>query len=445
MKLHLKIIEADNIPKMDMIGKADPYVSVHLSESKDSDKTKIIYKTYTPKWNKEMHLRVASISENVKFELKDYDKGKKDDLIGTIERKIRDFPPGIVSDEWINVNKAKGLKKVARVHIISHLTLDGMTPFTQMPFQFLKVCVKVISARDIAKMDLVGKTDPYVVLWIQSHPSSRRQTKVIKNNMLPKWNEDFLLELTNQTSDILTLKMWDKDVVNDDEMATLDIPLGQFQLFDIVEKEYDMKPCKGVKKGGKITLKIQVIPINEEKWKVGAALPISPNDQQFQSMMIQQMQGIQQSGMMMMTSGMMQSGMMPQQMMQSGMMPQGMMQSQQMQPGMQPVMKRATVSQIIPEIQPGYPQPAERQIHSVMYPQGLIMQPGMYPQQGMMMQPGTYPQQQMVQPGMYPQQGMMMQPGMYPQQGMMMQQGMYPQQGMMMQPAMYQQQMPPTG
>ena len=417
---------------MDVIGKADPYVSVHLSESKDKDKTKYIEKTYKPKWNKEMHLRVASISENVKFELKDKDKMSKDDLIGTIERKIKQFPPGIVTDEWINVNRAHGVKKVARVHIVSHLALDGMTPFVQMPFQFLKVCVNVISARDISKMDLVGKTDPYVVLWIQSNPSSRRQTKYLKNNMEPRWNEQFTLELLNQTSDILSFKMWDKDVVDDDEMATLDIPLGQFQLFDIVEKEYDMKPCKGVKKGGKIKLKIQVIPLNAECWKVGAAMPCNPQDQQFQMMMAQQMQGIQQSGMMMMQSGMMQSGMQPV-MMQPGMQP-GMMQSGMqsgtiqsgMQPQMQPMMPQAR-SQIIPEIQPGMQIPAERQAQSIMLPQGMAMQPGLYPQQGMM------------QSGMFPQQGMAMQPGMYPQQGMM-QSGMFPQQGMATQPGMYQQQ-----
>ena len=82
MKLHLRIIEADNIPKMDILGKADPYVVVSFTISKDTDQTEVIDKTYTPKWDKQMELRISSIDESVVFQLKDHDKVSKDDLIG---------------------------------------------------------------------------------------------------------------------------------------------------------------------------------------------------------------------------------------------------------------------------------------------------------------------------------------------------------------------------
>lgn len=447
MKLHLKIIEADNIPKMDLFGKADPFVSVHLSESKDSDKTKYIEKTYTPKWNHEMHLRVASISEDVVFELKDHDPAGKVDLIGTIERKIKQFQPGIINEEWINVKKAKGVKKVARVHLISHLTLEGMTPFVQLPFQFLKVCVKVISATDIEKMDTIGKTDPYVVLWIQSCSSLKQKTRVIKNNMKPRWNEEFTLEVLNQTSDILSFKMWDKDVLKDDEMATLDIPLGQFQLFEIVEKEYEMKPVKGVKKGGKIQLKIQVIPLNETKWKTGIAIPAGPGqEEQLQSFM-QQIQSMQQSGMMQSQTATKQplnrqieadscpqQNQMQQQLsdqsyqIQQTPYNQAMMTQQQMYNQayqMQQCANNQTYqmqqtmtinNQSYQMQQPTYEQTMSSQ--QVMYNQNCQMQPGMY-NQGMF--PPTAPVQQAIynqamafQPAMYPP-GMLVQPGMYNQ------------------------------
>ena len=173
--------------------------------------------------------------------------------------QMQKFPPGIVTDEWIQLEKAKGVKKAARVHIISHLALDGMPPFNNIPFQFLKVAVKVISARDIEVMDIIGETDPYVVLYLRNNSNIQYKTKVLKNCMNPVWNQDFEINLLNQTSDILSLKMWDKDLIKDDEMSALDIPLGQFPLYEIIKREYDMKPKKRVKKGGKITIQLQVI------------------------------------------------------------------------------------------------------------------------------------------------------------------------------------------
>lgn len=50
-------------------------------------------------------------SEDVNFELKYHDSGSKVDMIGTIERKIKQFQPEIINDVWITVKRAKGAKK----------------------------------------------------------------------------------------------------------------------------------------------------------------------------------------------------------------------------------------------------------------------------------------------------------------------------------------------
>lgn len=73
-------------------------------------------------------------SEDVNFELKYHDSGSKVDMIGTIERKIKQFQPEIINDVWITVKRAKGAKKTTKIQIISHLALEGMTPFVQIFF-----------------------------------------------------------------------------------------------------------------------------------------------------------------------------------------------------------------------------------------------------------------------------------------------------------------------
>lgn len=320
MRLHLRIIEADNIPKMDLIGKADPFVKVFLTESKDSDKTEYISKTYTPKWNKEMHLRVISVAEWAKFELRDHDAGGKHDLIGTFQRKIKDFQPGMVVDEWINVEKAKGVKKQARVHMVSHLSYEEMCPFYQLPFQFLKVCVNIQGIRGLAKANRSDPLNPYILIGLGICPMLRFKTKELRGTNDPVWNEDIPIELTNPATDVLCLTLRDKTTSGEIDAATLSLVLNQYQLFMIYDNEYDMLASNNLKSGGKIKLKIQILPVNYPNWTQPQMQPYMYPQQMQPGMNQQQMQpGVNPQQM--------QQGMYPQQM-QPGMYPQ------QMQPGM---------------------------------------------------------------------------------------------------------------
>lgn len=265
MKLNLKIVEADNIPKMDLIGKADPFVTVFLTESKATDKTEYKSKTYTPKWDKQMFLEVVSLSEFAKFELRDHDANGKHDLIGTFQRRIKDFQPGIVVDEWINVDKAKGVKKVARIHIVSHLAYADMCPFYQIPFMFLKACVNIQGVRGIVKTNS-DTISPYILIGNERCKTQRYKTKDLKNVRDPVWNEDFPIELTNPLQDSLNLLLRDKSTSGDVDSATVSIPVNQFQMYNIYENEFDMTPLNGLKSAGKIKLKIQVLPLNQPNW-----------------------------------------------------------------------------------------------------------------------------------------------------------------------------------
>ena len=117
----------------------------------------------------------------------------------------------------------------------------------------MQLHVRVIEARDIAKMDLFSKTDAYCLLNIvgKGHP---KKTSVKQNNMTPRWDEEFHFPISNPQSDILHIFMKDEDVISDDPMATLDISLITLTPGVVVDQWYDMKPVKGVKKGGRLHL-----------------------------------------------------------------------------------------------------------------------------------------------------------------------------------------------
>ena len=206
--------------------------------------------------------------------------------------------------------------------------------------------LRVIEATDIPRMDL-NATDAYCIINVSGQ---QRRTRVIKNSMHPRWNEDFHFDISGNES--LRINMKDEDLVKDDPMSSLDIHLGSFVKGQVIDQWYDMVPARRVKKGGRIHLVIHIAPRGSQPF---------------------------------VSTPMMQPGM---PMMQPGM--------PMMQPGM-PMMQPA-----MPMMQPAMP------MRPPMQP-GMPMQPPMQP--GMPMQPPMQPGMPM-QPPMQP--GMPMQPPMQP-------------------------------
>lgn len=73
----------------------------------------------------------------------------------------------------------------------------GSEPFYLNPCSELelkpvgKLTVTVVKANDLKNMELLGKSDPYVVVHIR--PLFKVKTKVKDNNLNPVWNETFEL------------------------------------------------------------------------------------------------------------------------------------------------------------------------------------------------------------------------------------------------------------
>ena len=50
-----------------------------------------------------------------------------------------------------------------------------------------KLTVTVVKANNLKNLELVGKSDPYVVLYVR--PMFKVKTKVVDDNLNPVWNE----------------------------------------------------------------------------------------------------------------------------------------------------------------------------------------------------------------------------------------------------------------
>lgn len=130
MELHVRVVEAQDIPKMDIFGKADPYCILQMSSSSSSIKTKVCTNTYTPVWNEEFHFTVVNQStDSLHILMKDRDRGMADDPISKLQIPISTLSVGYVLDKWYSMNPVKGISKGGRLRLVLHLAHHGMTPF----------------------------------------------------------------------------------------------------------------------------------------------------------------------------------------------------------------------------------------------------------------------------------------------------------------------------
>nr|XP_043613796.1 synaptotagmin-3-like [Erigeron canadensis] len=212
--LHVKVVQARELLKKDIIGSSDPYVKLKLSGGRiiPSKKTSIKPKNLNPVWNEEFKLTVNDpMSQVLELHVFDWEKvglhdklgmqviplmllkpnEKKELTIGLVKNldstDIRNRKPrgsitveltfvpfvedAIVYDEPSDVNTKK--EKVSKRHRGSFVNRSGL------------LLVSVIGAKNVE-----GKhhTNPYALVILKG---DTRKTKLLKKTQDPTWNEEF--------------------------------------------------------------------------------------------------------------------------------------------------------------------------------------------------------------------------------------------------------------
>ncbi|XP_058210725.1 calcium-dependent lipid-binding protein [Rhododendron vialii] len=132
-----------------------------------------------------------------------------------------------------------------------------------------KLTLTVVKANDLKNMEMIGKSDPYVVVHIQI--LFKVKTKVIENNLNPVWNQTFELIAEDKETQSLILEVFDKDIGQDKRLGIAKVPL--IELESETEKELevrlqpslDMLKIKDKKDRGTLTIKVQYHEFNKEE------------------------------------------------------------------------------------------------------------------------------------------------------------------------------------
>jgi Ca2+-dependent lipid-binding protein len=268
MEARLVIVGARGLPKMDTVGKTDPYVKAQLLGEAKIERTPTIKNTDFPVWNSQFIFPVTSYGTQI-LELNVLDEDvAKDDKIGSLKIQLYGLPPGKVIDNWYKLTPAKGITDPGELHIRIQVALAGAPLFRDAPFQPLILKVGIIEAKGLPNLDAIGKTDAYAEVHLLNSPQKFR-TKVVKDSLDPRWAETAELIVTNPESDILKVLLRDEDVAADDDIGVVDISLAK-ATGNVSDAWYPITEPK--KRGGRATLHLtlQLVPSPPQPYSADA-------------------------------------------------------------------------------------------------------------------------------------------------------------------------------
>ncbi|GFP83597.1 synaptotagmin-5 [Phtheirospermum japonicum] len=89
--------------------------------------------------------------------------------------------------------------------------------------------VKLVQAKDLTNKDIIGKSDPYAVLFVRPLRDRMKKSKTINNQLNPVWNEHFEFVIEDESTQHLTVKIYDDEGLQSSEL----IGCAQIQLTDL--------------------------------------------------------------------------------------------------------------------------------------------------------------------------------------------------------------------
>ncbi|CAG2249028.1 SYT1 [Mytilus edulis] len=249
-ELSVGVIQAADLPGMDMSGTSDPYVKVYLlPDKKKKFETKVHRKTLNPVFNETFIFKNVPYAETgsktLVFAIYDFDRFSKHDQIGQVQVPLNSVDLCQVIEEWRDVaspdNDSEKENKLGDICFsLRYVPTAG------------KLTVVILEAKNLKKMDVGGLSDPYVKIalyqgnkrlkkkktTIKKYPyvklslmlggkrMKKKKTTIKKFTLNPYYNESFSFEVPFEQVQKVSLIV---TVVDYDRIGTSE-PIGRVNL-----------------------------------------------------------------------------------------------------------------------------------------------------------------------------------------------------------------------
>ncbi|KAI1298742.1 Synaptotagmin 1 [Halotydeus destructor] len=278
--LSVTVIQAEDLPALDMGGTSDPYVKVYLlPEKKKKYETKVHRKTLNPIFNETFIFKVTYseiTSKTLVFAVYDFDRFSKHDQIGEVKIPLNQIDLAQTIEEWRDLTSVEGEQGVLMPFPLATISLDFfLSPYLRPDVVMYKICfmalsvirfmmhrnnntgwygaptwqpnqlgdvcfslryvptagkltVVILEAKNLKKMDVGGLSDPYVkiALTMNGKRIKKKKTSIKKCTLNPYYNESFTFEVPFEQIQKVTLVV---TVVDYDRIGTSE-PIGKVVL-----------------------------------------------------------------------------------------------------------------------------------------------------------------------------------------------------------------------
>ncbi|PKK23638.1 ras GTPase-activating protein 4 [Columba livia] len=201
--LSIRIVEGRNLPAKDITGSSDPYCIVKIDDEAII-RTATVWKTLSPFWGEEYKVHLQPTFHSVSIYVMDEDALSRDDVIGKVyitRDMLVEHPEGYSG--WVSLSEVDPDEEVqGEIHL--RVEVQG----SQGGRRLLRCTV--LEARDLARKDRNGASDPFVRL---RYNGKAQESAVVKKSCYPRWNETFEFELAEPTEEKLCVEVWDWDLV----------------------------------------------------------------------------------------------------------------------------------------------------------------------------------------------------------------------------------------
>ncbi|XP_068132728.1 synaptotagmin-1 isoform X2 [Hyperolius riggenbachi] len=215
-QLMVGIIQAAELPALDMGGTSDPYVKLFLlPDKKKKFETKVHRKTLNPVFNEQFTFKVPYAElggKTLVMTVYDFDRFSKHDIIGEVKIPMSSVDFGHVTEEWRDLLSAEKEEQEKLGDICFSLRYVPTAG---------KLTVVILEAKNLKKMDVGGLSDPYVKIHLMQNGKrlKKKKTTIKKNTLNPYYNESFSFEVPfeqiQKVQVVVTVLDYDKIGKND--------------------------------------------------------------------------------------------------------------------------------------------------------------------------------------------------------------------------------------
>ncbi|CAF0722038.1 unnamed protein product [Didymodactylos carnosus] len=222
-ELKVEVIQAQELPAMDMGGTSDPYVKLYvLPDKKKKFETKVYRKTLNPIFNETFIFKNLPYGEiggrTLVFAVYDFDRFSRHDQIGELHIPLNSVDLGKVIRELRDLSPPPGEGEA------ENKLGDICFSLRYVPTAG-KLTVTILEAKNLKKMDVGGLSDPYVKLSLMMNGKrlKKKKTSIKKCTLNPYYNESFSFEVPFEQIQKVQLAI---TVVDYDRIGTSE-PIGK--------------------------------------------------------------------------------------------------------------------------------------------------------------------------------------------------------------------------